>query len=64
MVRREKERPVGEHLGTVDVPVRSAQHQRSQNERDEKAGEKSHHGGPDSTFRAFEGTYGDGVIAT
>ena len=56
MVRREEERPVGERLGTVDVPERSAQNDGSQNERDKKAREKPLHGGPDSTLRAFKRT--------
>ena len=63
MVRREEERPVGEHLGTVDVSERSAQREGSQNEHDGKAGEGPLHGGPDSTLRVFERTYGDVVIA-
>ena len=57
MVRREEERPVREHLGTVDVPVRSAQREGSQNERNEKAEDGPLHGG-DSTLRAVERTYG------
>lgn len=64
MVRREEERPVGEHLGTVDVTERSAQNQGSENERNEEAGEESPHGGPDSTLQAVKRTYGDVVIAT
>jgi hypothetical protein len=63
MVRRKEERPVGEHLGTVDVPERSAQHEGSQNERNEKADEGPLHGGPDSTLRAVERAYGDVAIA-
>lgn len=52
MVRREEERPMGEHFGTVDVTERPAQDQGTENERTKKADEGSLHGGPDSTLRA------------
>ena len=63
MVRREEERPVGEHFGPVDVRERSAQHEGSQNEPSEEAEEGPLHGENDSTLRTVERAYGDAVIA-
>jgi len=58
MIRVEELDSVRERIGTVDVAEGPAQREGGQNERNEKADEGPLHGGPDSTLRAVERTYG------
>lgn len=62
MVRSKEKRPVGERLGTVDVPERPDQRQRREQDNDGGAGERAFH--EPEVYASGGSGYFTSVIAT